>query len=60
MLQFGAVGDGTTNDTAAVLAALQSGFVVDGGGLTLVYQNSGGALGTIAGEPICTIQRVEG
>ena len=34
ILQFGAVGDGTTNDTAAVLAALQSGFVVDGGGLT--------------------------
>ena len=34
MLQFGAIGDGTTNDTAAVLAALQSGFVVDGGGLT--------------------------
>jgi hypothetical protein len=34
VLQFGAVGDGTTNDTAAVLAALQSGFVVDGGGLT--------------------------
>jgi hypothetical protein len=31
---FGAVGDGITNDTAAVLAALQSGFVVDGGGLT--------------------------
>lgn len=34
MLQFGAVGDGVANDTAAVLAALQSGFVVDGGGLT--------------------------
>lgn len=34
VLQFGAVGDGTTNDTAAVLAALQSGSVVDGGGLT--------------------------
>jgi len=31
---FGAVGDGTTNDAAAVLAALQSGFIVDGGGLT--------------------------
>jgi hypothetical protein len=34
VLQFGAVGDGVANDTAAVLAALQSGFVVDGGGLT--------------------------
>jgi hypothetical protein len=31
---FGAVGDGVTDDTAAVLAALQSGFPVDGGGLT--------------------------
>ena len=34
MFQFGAVGDGVTDDTAAVLAALQSGFPVDGGGLT--------------------------
>lgn len=34
VLQFGAVGDGVADDTAAVLAALQSGFVVDGGGLT--------------------------
>ena len=33
-LDFGAVGDGTTNDTAAVKLALQSGKVVDGGGLT--------------------------
>jgi hypothetical protein len=31
---FGAAGDGTTNDATAVLNALQSGFVVDGGGLT--------------------------
>ena len=34
VLQFGAVGDGVTDDTTAVLAALQSGFPVDGGGLT--------------------------
>ena len=33
-LDFGAVGDGSTNDTAAVKLALQSGKVVDGGGLT--------------------------
>lgn len=31
---YGAVGNGVTDDTAAVLAALQSGAVVDGGGLT--------------------------
>jgi hypothetical protein len=31
---FGAVGDGTTNDLTAVKAALESGKVVDGGGLT--------------------------
>ena len=31
---FGAVGDGVTDDTAAVLQALQSGYIVDGGGLT--------------------------
>jgi len=31
---FGAVGDGVTDDTAAMLLALQSGKIVDGGGLT--------------------------
>lgn len=31
---FGAVGDGVTDDTAAMLLALQSGYIVDGGGLT--------------------------
>ena len=31
---FGAVGDGTTNDYAALLAAMQSGRVVDGNGRT--------------------------
>ena len=31
---FGAVGDGTANDTAAVKLAFESGKVVDGGGLT--------------------------
>lgn len=31
---FGAVGDGVTDDKAAVKAALESGYVVDGGGLT--------------------------
>lgn len=31
---FGAVGDGSTDDTAAVLNALQSGFIADGQGLT--------------------------
>jgi hypothetical protein len=31
---FGAVGDGVTDDKAAVLAALQSGYIVDGSGLT--------------------------
>jgi hypothetical protein len=34
ILDFGAVGDGVTNDLAAVKAALESGKVVDGGGLT--------------------------
>jgi hypothetical protein len=31
---FGAVGNGITDDKAAVLAALQSGYIVDGGGFT--------------------------
>lgn len=31
---FGAVGDGITDDTSAVKAALESGHIVDGGGLT--------------------------
>jgi hypothetical protein len=31
---FGAAGNGTTNDSAAVKLALESGFIVDGGGLT--------------------------
>jgi len=31
---FGAVGDGVTDDRAAMLLALQSGKIVDGGGLT--------------------------
>lgn len=31
---FGAVGDGVTNDLVAVKAALESGYIVDGGGLT--------------------------
>lgn len=31
---FGAVGDGITNDLTAVKNALESGYVVDGGGLT--------------------------
>jgi hypothetical protein len=31
---FGAVGDGVTDDKAAVKLALESGFIVDGGGLT--------------------------
>ena len=33
-IAYGAVGDGTTDDRAAVLSALQSGKIVDGGGLT--------------------------
>jgi hypothetical protein len=33
-IAYGAVGNGTTDDRAAVLAALQSGKIVDGGGLT--------------------------
>ena len=33
-IAYGAVGNGTTDDSAAVLAALQSGKIVDGGGLT--------------------------
>ena len=31
---FGAVGDGVTDDLAAVKAALESGYIIDGGGLT--------------------------
>jgi hypothetical protein len=33
-MDFGAVGDGTTDDRAAIQSALQSGRVVDGGGRT--------------------------
>lgn len=33
-LDYGAVGDGVTNDKAAIKAALESGIAVDGGGLT--------------------------
>jgi len=33
-LDFGAIGDGVADDRAAVLLALQSGKIVDGGGLT--------------------------
>lgn len=33
-LDFGAVGDGVTNDLAAIKAALESGYIIDGLGLT--------------------------
>jgi hypothetical protein len=53
---FGAVGDGVTNDTAAVLLALQSGFPVDGGGLT--YAVSGTVQPTsFKGLQNCTLKQ---
>jgi len=39
ILEFGAVGDGVTNDTTAVTAALASGFVIDGAGRTYLVNS---------------------